>query len=97
MKEKAINVLQCLKILHFVTCSYLCNVIILQKLLGNTMVDFKIDLLGMWSNNGTFEDFKTSEITEATSYRTTQEDGSDGEQEEAESGEEEEEEDVEEE
>ena len=55
---------------------------LLQKLLGNTMVDFKIELLGMWSNNGTFEDLKTSEVTDATSYRTTQEadEGSDGEQ-----------------
>ncbi len=67
------------------------------KLLGNTMVDFKIDLLGMWSNNGTFEDLKTSEITDATSYRTTQDDGSDGEQDEEDNSDDEEEEDVEEE
>ncbi|XP_038051374.1 mRNA turnover protein 4 homolog isoform X2 [Patiria miniata] len=53
------------------------------KLLGNAMVDFKIDLLAMWSNNGTFEDLKTSEVTDARSYRTTQEteERSDGEQE----------------
>ncbi|XP_022110295.1 mRNA turnover protein 4 homolog [Acanthaster planci] len=64
------------------------------KLLGNTMVNFKIDLLAFWSNDGTYEDLKTSEVTDSTCYRTAQEkdEGSDGEQEKEDAGESEDEE-----